>query len=201
VSRLGGAVAALALTALFASDARAAPELQTATHDYFAGEKSSGYLWGSIGILAVASGSFLLTRKTPVTTGAAYPLIGIGAIQTILGGVLLLTTDARVTKQDEKLLADGPGAYREAELTRIRGVNRTFVILEIVEAVLIVGGTTLAIAGRDTWRGVGIGLAIQGTTMLALDGLAHARSGRYERTLESINVSATPQTLTISGSF
>jgi hypothetical protein len=180
-------------------DARA-DDLSGAMHSYFEGEKQSGFLWGSVGVLAMSSGGYLLTRKTPVTRGAAYPLLAVGAIQTILGGALLLGTDSRVRKLDEKLAAN-PSSFRNEELTRMRGVNRTFVILEIVEAVLIVGGTALAIASRDTWRGVGIGLAIQGTTMLALDALAHRRGAQYERALEGISVSATAQTISLGGVF
>jgi hypothetical protein len=189
VKSIGG-IAAVAI-ALAAGDARAS-ELQDATHEYFAGEKNSGYLWGSVGLVAIGSGAFLLTRKTDITRGAAYPLIGVGAIQAILAGALLLGTDARVRKLDEQYVQN-PRVFRDDELTRIKGVNRTFLILEIVEAVLIAGGTTLAIASKsDTWRGVGIGLAIQGAAMLSLDGLAHARAGRYERALEAV---------TFSGSF
>ncbi len=184
---------------LHSRDARA-NELSSATHTYFEGEKQSGVLWGSVGLLAVSSGGYLLTRKTPVTRGAAYPLIVVGAIQTILGGALLLGTDARIRKNDDKLAAS-PQLFRDEELARIRSVNRTFVILEIVEAALIVGGTTLALATRDTWRGVGIGLAIQGTTMLALDALAHARGAKYERALEGVQLSATAQTVSLGGVF
>lgn len=187
---------------LFTRDARAEVPAQfgDAMHSYFDGEKSSGYLWGSVGLVTASTGGFLLTRKTPITRGAAYPLLAIGAIQTIIGGVLLFGTNARVEKLDAKL-AENPRVFRDDELARIRGVNRTFVILEIVEAVMIVGGTTLAIAGRDTWRGVGIGLAISGATMLGLDALAHARGSRYERALEGINIAATAQTVSIGGVF
>jgi hypothetical protein len=200
VKLLGRLLPAAFVTALlFSRDARA-DDLSGAMHSYFEGEKQSGFLWGSVGIVAMSTGGYLLTRKTPITRGAAYPLLAVGAIQTILGGALLLGTDARVRKLDDKMAAS-PAAFRDEELTRMRGVNRTFVILEIVEAVLIVGGTTLALATRDTWRGVGIGLAIQGTTMLALDALAHRRGGQYERALEGIHISATSQTISLGGVF
>jgi hypothetical protein len=167
-----------------------------AMHDYFAGEKRSGWLWGSVGLLAVGTGSALLVQKTDLTRGMAYPIITVGAIQTLAGVVLLVSTDSRVAKLDDRLAHESSAVIRDEELARIKRTNTTFLVLEIVEAALIAGGATLAIVshqkGSDVWKGVGIGLAIQGALMLGLDGLASSRAHRYESRLEGLSIGVTP---------
>ncbi|MEO7093523.1 MAG: hypothetical protein ABI175_09750, partial [Polyangiales bacterium] len=144
-----------------------------AMHDYFAGEKRSAYLWGSVGILAIGTGGALLAQKTDLTRGIAYPVIAVGAIQALYGGFLLIATPSRVTKLDERLANDSSAAVRDDELARARKNNTSFLVVEIIEAALIAGGAALAIVshqkGSDVWKGVGLGLAIQGAAMLGLD--------------------------------
>jgi hypothetical protein len=180
-----------------------------AMHEYFAGEKRSGWLWGSVGLFAVGTGSALLYQKTSLTRGMAYPIIAVGAIQTLAGVFLLVGTDSRVAKLDDRLAHESAAIVRDDELARIKRTNTTFLILELVEAALIAGGTTLAIVshqkGSDVWKGVGVGLAIQGAAMLGLDALASSRSHHYESQLSELSVGVAPgpgaSLMTFSGRF
>jgi len=170
-------------------------------HDYFAAEESSGYLWGGVGLAALGGGAVLLTRDSELARGMSYPILAVGLIQTVVGGVLLIRTDAKIEDNDRKL-AQNERVFRDDELARIKRVNSTFLVLEIAEAAIIAGGATLAIASKnERWKGVGLGLAIQGVAMLTLDGVASARAHRYQEALEHVTVSVSPGMLTIAGSF
>src|SRR4051812_48919862 len=91
-SFLGVVLGVLGLTAGTARADPAATPVGDAMHDYFAGEKRSGWLWGSVGLFAIGTGSALLFQKTPLTRGMAYPILAVGAVQTLAGVVLLVST-------------------------------------------------------------------------------------------------------------
>jgi hypothetical protein len=212
VALLVGIILGLGVLGLHVGAAHADPgsaDVGGAMHDYFAGEKRSGWLWGSVGLFAIGTGSALLVQKTPFTRGMAYPILTVGAIQTLAGVVLLVGTDSRVAKLDDRLAHESSATVRDDELARIQRTNATFLVLEIVEAALIAGGATLAIVshqkGSDVWTGVGVGLAIQGAAMLGLDALAASRAHRYESRLSelSIGVASGPSSsmMTFSGRF
>jgi hypothetical protein len=60
------------------------------------------------------------------------------------------------------------------------GVQRNFVVIEVVEAVLVLAGLALAMLGRrDALVAVGMGLAIHGAVMLAFDLFAEKRGAAY----------------------
>jgi hypothetical protein len=189
-------------------DAIGQPAMQDAMHAYFVGEKDQGYFWGGVGALALSAGGYLLTRKTDFARGMAYPLMVVGVIQLAAGVVLFLRTDAQITALDTSL-ASSARRFRDAELERIRRVNRTFLILEIAEATLIAGGIGLAgvgaSRGNDTMKGVGLGLVMQATAMLALDGVASHRAHVYQSALERFDVAVAPDqrgaTIVLGGRF
>jgi hypothetical protein len=194
-----GLVLVAALIAITTRTAHAdpgSPAVGEAIHDYFDAEKRSGLLWGSVGILAIGTGSALLAQKTELTRGMAYPVIAVGATQTLYGGFLLVASPSRLEKLDDRLAHESSAAVRDDELARARRNNTSFLIVELIEAALIVSGTTLAIVshqkGSDVWKGVGIGLAIQGAVMLGLDGLASSRSHAYESRLSGLSVGVSP---------
>jgi len=76
-------------TLLLTSSTGRAQTTSAAMHEYFAGEKSSGFLWGGVGLAALGGGAVLATRKAEVAKGMAYPIVAIGVIQTIVGGATL----------------------------------------------------------------------------------------------------------------
>ncbi len=170
-------------------------DAQDAMHAYFLGEKQQGYFWGGIGLFALSAGGYAFARRTEFSRGFAYPMMAVGLIQLAVGVVLLVRSDAQIAALD-KTFGDGARGFRDAELERIRRVNRTFLILEIAEAVLIAGGIGLAgvgaSRGNDTMKGVGLGLALQATAMLALDGVASHRAHIYQSALERFDVAVTP---------
>jgi len=146
---------------------------------YFAGEKQSAFAWGAAGVIAIvlALGVWRLANDY---RAMAIPLAIVAVVQLGLAGGLWLRTDARVQRLEAEL-RDDPAQLTAAERTRIGVVNRAFVAIEIVEAILWITGVSLALAGlgraRPTMLAVGLGLFLQASAMLALD-LAAARRAR-----------------------
>jgi hypothetical protein len=62
---------------LLTSSTGRAETTSAAMHEYFAGEKSSGFLWGGVGLAALGGGAVLATRKAEVAKGMAYPIVAI----------------------------------------------------------------------------------------------------------------------------
>ena len=176
--RIRALVFALALTSL--------AHAQDASRAYFEGERRSGFAWGGFGLVSLGTGIGFAASGRDVLMGMAGPMIGIGAIQATLGAILLARTPSRIAALD--LAWKNDPHTRDNELSRIRGVNKSFLALGVIESVLIVSGAILLGAGvsrdNDVVRGAGIGTAIEMTTMLFLDSLAHHRSETYERSLE-----------------
>lgn len=169
--------------------ARAAepPPMPNAMHDYFAGEKQSGWWWAGAGVVGMGAGVALLAQGGDRARGASWPLLGIGAVQLIAGAVLLTHTDARVAKLDEELRA-APDKFADAEGARVEQLGRTFTLLVGTEVTVVAVGVGLAAYGfaapRDVFAGLGVGLALEGGAMLGLDGFASRRAARYGRALD-----------------
>jgi hypothetical protein len=161
--------------------------MQEALIRYFAGEKASAWFWGGAGLVAVGL-AIAVWRAVPVYRAMAVPLLIFGVIQVGLAAGLALRTDGRVAKMQHQLTAD-PAAFRSAEITRIRGINTFFKIVECVELALIVTGAALALMNgrgpKPTLFAVGLGLLLAGASMLALDLAAERRSHIYLTALES----------------
>ncbi len=155
-------------------------------HEYYEGERKSGWLWGGFGVAGLGSGIALAAAQKDFTIGLAGPLIGFGALQTTIGILTLARGPARMRGIDEELRM-GERAFRLRDLERIQKINRAFVGLGVVESMLLVTGAIVLGAGAsrdvDTVRGLGLGIAIEAGVMLLCDSLAHTRAERYESSL------------------
>jgi len=158
-------------------------QMAEAMHTYFHGEKWEGPVFFGVGLAAGGVGAVLLTRSDDIAKGAAYPVLGIGLVQLIVGAVVFLRTDAQVARLDRQLSTD-EAAFKKDESARIAGVNTEFIALAIIESALIAFGAVTAIVAAQkgccrTLEGVGLGLSGQGAAMLVLDLFAAARARRY----------------------
>jgi hypothetical protein len=172
-------------TQAFAQDGGDVGLMRDAMHTYFGGEKREGFAFLGLGVAALAGGVVLFTQGSPFFRGASYTVAGIGLLHAIVGTALLLRTDAQVAGFDQQLTLH-PAAYFSEELTRMKGVNRTFDILKITELVLAAGGALtagLAWQSNPTLAGIGAGLAVQALVTLGLDLFAEARADRYTEAL------------------
>jgi hypothetical protein len=162
--------------------------IQTAMHDYFAGELREGWVFAGFGAAGVGGGALAaFAAKDDFYRGAGWPVLAIGAIQLAAGVVLLFRTSRQIEERD-RLLATAPRSFYELERPRMEKVRREFGLLEIGELGLTAVGVGLAALGgarRDhTIAGVGVGLAFESALMLAFDGRASMRADVYSGALE-----------------
>jgi len=155
--------------------------------EYFAGEKRGGLTLVGMGVVGVGAGGGLLASSSTtgdVGEGMAYPLLAMGGIHVAAGVFVYIASRGREAK-----LPRSPG-WVEGERTRMKGVSKQFIALEVVEVVLIAGGLTMAGIGHSTERprleGIGYGLAIEAAATLAFDVGAARRAYGYREGLEPI---------------
>jgi hypothetical protein len=113
-----------------------------------------------------------------------YPLAIVGLLQLALGIGLYMRTPGQVAELRAGFDSN-PQKTAEAELLRMRRVNRNFVWIEVVEGVfLLVGfGLVLGMKGRPA-AAVGLGLLLESAAMLAFDVFAERRGEAYQTWLE-----------------
>lgn len=201
------AILAGSVTASSAGQAEDTSRLHHAAHGWFDGERQSGYLWGGFGLasLGAAGGLWRAGKGSDVERGMAYPMGAFGLLQAIIGVGSLARGDERDSRFDASL-ARSPEQTRLDELARMRTVNGFFLAIEVVEVAVVAGGSALAATrgeGQELARGVGLGLAIEGGSMLFLDALAAARAHGYAGQLGSLSFTArvAPGGASLVGSF
>ncbi len=208
----GRALAALAALALAPRPALAddAAPLRAAAHEWFDGERRSGYRWGGAGLLSLgAAGSLYgLGKGDDTARGMAYPLAAFGLLQTAIGVGSLARGRGRDDAFDAQV-ARSPVEARQSEIARMKAVNGAFLAIELVETAVVVGAASFAAtrtrADQGLARGVGLGLAMEGGLMLLLDALAAARAHSYAGKLDALSVSASAaqgvRWLSVQGAF
>jgi hypothetical protein len=172
--------------------------LRAAAHEWFDGERRSGYLWGGAGVLSLGAAASLhrFGRGSAQERGMAYPLAAFGLLQTAIGVGALLRSNDRVDRLDAHI-ARSPEDARRSEIDRMRTINTAFLAIEVVEALVLVGGVTLAATHQKpeqgVTRGVGLGFALEGGLMMLLDSLAASRARTYAGKLDTLSFSGTSQ--------
>ena len=170
--------------------AEAPPTPQSAMENYFAGEKTGGYILIGMGAAGLAAGGLLFRQSSSTMKGASYPLLTIGLLHVAAGIYINIASNKRIgdfTNQIEK----DPSAFVASESKRMRGVSTQFTVLKIVECVLIAGGLTMVAVGHETDRprlkGAGLALAIEMGATLAFDFSAAARAHEYRDELAVVD--------------
>ncbi|MGE0402407.1 MAG: hypothetical protein AB7T06_37240, partial [Kofleriaceae bacterium] len=162
------------------------PSPQSAMENYFAGEKTGGYILIGMGAAGLATGGLLLRQSSATMRGASYPLLGIGLLHVAAGIYINIASNGRIEDFTAEIDKD-PSAFVAAESKRMRGVSTQFTVLKVVECVLIAGGLTMVAVGHKTDRprlkGAGLALAIEMGATLAFDVTAAARAHEYRDAL------------------
>jgi len=155
---------------------------------YFAAEQAESLVFLLFGLFAAGFAVFALWRlRDPLFKGLAVPLLLVGLIQLVVGATVYLRTDAqRAALQAQAVVA--PTRLKTEELARMETVRASFTVYKGIEAAFIVIGLILALnpKARRFWRGLGLGMLLQGALMLPADLLAEARAAVYVRQLEAM---------------
>ncbi|MBK6777776.1 MAG: hypothetical protein IPG74_18725 [Flavobacteriales bacterium] len=156
---------------------------------YFRGEKAESLLFLAIGIAAIAFAVFAwLKWNEPFVKGMAVPLIVIGLIQMTVGGTVFARTDKQVSALNAQAAHDAQ-AYRSAELPRMEKVMKSFTAIKWTEIVFVLTGIgLLMLTSTDGfWKGLGLGLMLQGSVSLTLDVFAEKRGAEYITAVEQLS--------------
>lgn len=155
---------------------------------YFRAEKAESLLFLLIGLAAIVFAVFAWMKwNEPFIKGMAIPLVLIGLIQMTVGGTVFSRTDKQMAALNELVVQD-PQAYRTAELPRMEKVMKSFTAIKWTEIVFILIGIGLLLLtkGNGFWKGVGLGLLLQGAVSLTLDVFAEKRGTEYITAVEHL---------------
>lgn len=156
---------------------------------YFRAEKAESLLFLLIGVAAVVFAVFTWMKwNEPFIKGMAIPLVLIGLIQITVGGTVFSRTDKQMAALNEQVVRD-PEAYRTGELPRMEKVIELFSLVKWMEIVFILIGIGLLLfaKGNGFWKGLGLGLMLQGAVSLTLDVFAEKRGAEYITAVEQLS--------------
>ncbi len=151
-------------------------------HTYFREEKTEALLFLIVGIAAVVLSvwAFFINREH-FSMGIAIPVLVVGLIQIIVGGVVFFRTQQQVAGLEELFAAD-PVNFASSELSRMITVMNNFRLYKWIEIGFVVTGVLLIIFNvKGLWQGIAVGLLLQGTLMLCLDIVAERRGEKYQK--------------------
>lgn len=161
---------------------------------YYEGERTSAYVAGAFGAAAATSGGVLVAHATEFSTALGWTWIAFGGLETIGAIGYAIQVGSEIDRYEMQLARD-PAGYRAEEVEHIRGTTSRFVFYRITEASLVLGGGAAAVygfaAGKDTWKGVGIGIATIALPVVVIDTINDARAHRYLQALEAVGVAPT----------
>jgi hypothetical protein len=155
---------------------------------YFAAEKTESLVFLGVGLLAcVAAGLVLWRVRDPLFRGFALPLLIVGLVQVGVGATVHARTDAQLATLKAQYQA-APAEFKAQESARMKTVRASFMAYKAVEIAFIVIGLGLAFArgAHRFWRGLGLGMLVQGALMLPADLLAEERADMYLAQLEAL---------------
>lgn len=173
-------------------DAAAPTQIEVAAemHDYYAGEADSAYVILGIGALSIAGGSVLVTRDDDFARGFGWPVLVLGALETVGAAFYAFQVHAEV-RHYEASLANNPAAFREEETTHMHGTTSRFVLYQSAELGMFLGGAAIATYGyasnQNTWKGVGLGVATIAFPFLLIDEMNNDRAKAYLGTVEGFD--------------
>ena len=149
---------------------------------YFLEEKTESIFFILIGLASlILAILFLYVIKYSFYKGLAIPLLIVGIIQLTVGFNVLLKTDLKIERAEDSVLQQNK--EKNNEIKRINIVMKNFKIYKWIEILLILLGLILFFyvhsGNQIFWKGIGLGLLIQGSLMLSLDLLAEKRSEVY----------------------
>jgi hypothetical protein len=159
---------------------------------YFTGERTESMIFFLLGIIALSTAAYFYSKNEfEWHRGFAYPMTLVALLQIGVGANIYLRSPKDIVRVTSMVQTD-PSLIEKEEIPRMITVARNFVTLKWVEIVLIILGLWLIyyMTRGQFWWGVGVGLAIQASLMLAADYFAQQRASVYLDALSTYTMRA-----------
>lgn len=156
---------------------------------YFIAEKQESLIFMAVGVAAmILAIVFFFILKSSFFKGASIPLIAISLIQIMVGYSVYARSDEQRINMVYAYDME-PSRIKSEELSRMKTVNKKFIIYRYVEIALAVSGLFLLVLYRTNaemsfWFGLGLTLCIQSLFMLGADYFAEKRAKEYTKAIE-----------------
>jgi archaellum biogenesis protein FlaJ (TadC family) len=154
--------------------------------NYFSGEKKESVWIFLIGMAAMLAGMVcLLFMPGSFCKGLSVPLLAVSVIQITVGITIYCRTPGDVKRV--KSFFEEKEKFQLTEIPRMEKVMRSFIIYKWVEILLMGTGIILVLASTESFlAGMGVGLLVQSSLMLAADMLAQRRGRKYLSGLQTV---------------
>jgi hypothetical protein len=150
---------------------------------YYGSERTTGILFGVLGVASAGAGAVLVTRSGDFARGLGWSTLSLGVLEILGGTFYALQVGGEIHHYTDALKSD-PAAWKLEEGAHIHGTVSRFPIYRISELVVAAVGIGLASYGfaskRPAWQGAGIGVAGEALSLFALDAFGQARAHTYE---------------------
>jgi hypothetical protein len=166
--------------------------LNGAIRTYYGDERAVAYAFMIVSTISIVAGGVLVTREGSFARGLGWPVLAIGAID-LAGGIgYFVQVDARRGRALD-LLGRDPVAFRREEIEQVRGTSTRYTMYRGLELGLTLLGAGVATYGlasrRDTWAGLGVGLALGALTSLTIDSFGSHHTKTYRERLSTFEPS------------
>ncbi len=154
---------------------------------YFAGEKLQCSIGILVGLLGLGLAIYFIYLNKPMLKGVAYVFIPLSLLLLAICIGIVLRTPKDITRvttfyetEPAKMLTD--------ELPRMEKVMQNFPVIKAVELGFILIGLCLWLffARNALFKGIGLGLVLQGVMLFGFDYFAHARGKVYFEYLKTM---------------
>jgi hypothetical protein len=148
--------------------------------NYFQMERYASVVFMLIGLNTLVAGLYCwLAVRKPFYSGLAFPCVLVGLIELFVGVTIFLRSP-KDSERVENFTVLEPHRILKEEIPRMEGVAKSFVYIRYVELALLAGGILMMyLMKSDMVRGIGLGLFIQASAMLAADYFAERRAEKY----------------------
>jgi len=118
--------------------------------------------------------------KTAFWRGSAIPFVIVALLELIVGYTIVKRSPKDIMRVETFIKKESQN-IKALEIPRMEKVMRNFIVFRSIEMALIIIGIALMYTSFNNpfWKGIGIGLFIQASTVLTLDFFAERRGHIY----------------------
>jgi hypothetical protein len=162
-------------------------EIEKDLRGYYIAEKGEAFFFVAVGVVSAAAGGLLVaTRDDDFSKGFGWSALGFGGLVALGAGYYAYAVDGKLA-QYGAILARDPAEFRRAELEHIHGTTSRFVLYQLLELAVVLGGAGVAVYGfakdKPVLQGAGIAIGVESAAVLVLDWFGGQRAKAYEERL------------------